>query len=116
MREAAHQFFETAGAGDESAQVCDFASGEFLPARADGRGFTNATKEDADFLKRETHFARKTNEENAIQGFRGIAALTACTGWHGKKADFLVITNGGSVEAGLPCESTDFHRVVTEEN
>jgi len=107
--EAVHKFFESAGAGDEFAEIEDFAGGEFFPARADGSGFANSAQKDADVVEREAHFAGEANEENAVERFGRVATLAACTRWRGEKADSLVIADGGSVEAGLLGEFADFH-------
>jgi len=109
IRKTAHELFKTTRTSNEFTEVYDFSRSELLPARADGRIFTNAAEEDADFAKGKTHFAGEANEEYAIEGFRGIAALATCARWRWKKADFFVIPDGGSVEACLPGKSADFH-------
>ena len=109
MGEAAHQPFEAAGAGDEFSEVEDLARGEFFPASADGSSFANAAEEDADVVERKSHFAGEADEEHAVECLGRIVALAAGTRWRGEKADFFVVADGGSVEAGLLSESTDFH-------
>jgi len=109
IREAAHEFFEAASVNDEFAEVENFAGGKFFPTRANGSGFANAAEEDADVVEREAHFTGKANEENTIEGFGGVAALSAGTRRRGKKTDFFVVADSGSVEAGLLSESADFH-------
>src|SRR5215475_11827631 len=110
--EAAHEFFEAAGAGDEFAEIEDFAGGEFFPARADGSGFANATQEDTDVVERKSHFAGEANQEDAVEGFGGVTALAVCARRCGEQADFFVIADGGGVEAGLLGERADFHFVT----
>jgi len=109
MGEAAHELFKAASTSDEFAEVEDFASCEFFPSRAYGSGFADAAEEDADVVEREAHFAGETNEKNAVESFRRVATLAACAGRGGKKADFFVIADGGSGEAGLLSKSADFH-------
>lgn len=116
VREALHQFFEAAGAGDELTQVDDFASGKFFPARADGRGLANAAQEDANFVEGEAHFSGELDEENAVEGFGGIATLAAGARRSREEADFFVVTDGGSIEAGVGGKCTDFHESITRKN
>src|SRR5262249_59105631 len=108
MGEAAHEFVQGVSAGDEFAEVENFAPGEFFPARADGSRFANAAEEDADVVEREAHFAGETNEKNAVESFRRVATLAACAGRGGKKADFFVIAGGGRGGGGLLGESGEF--------
>jgi hypothetical protein len=107
--ETAHEFFKALGARDHLLHFEDFAGGEFLPARADGSGFADAAQEDADFVEGEAHFSSEANEKDAVEGFFGIAALAARTDRSGQEFDFFVLADGGSVEAGVFCEFTDFH-------
>jgi len=69
--------FELEGACNVLFQFDEFASGKFFPARADRSVVAEAAEEKFDFGEGKAHVAGKADEEDAMQGVGGIAALAA---------------------------------------
>jgi hypothetical protein len=87
----------------------EFPGGEFFPARADGGVITEPAEEELDFGEGEAHVGGEADEEDAMEGVAGIAALAADTLRRGEKATFLIVADGGGVEVGASGELADFH-------
>jgi hypothetical protein len=107
--QALEKSFEAQRTGDVFFDLGELSRCEFLPTRADARIVAEAAEEELDFDEGEAHFARKANEQDAIEGVRGIATLAAGTVRWNEQAEFLVVANGGSVQARAASEFPDFH-------
>jgi hypothetical protein len=112
--EAVEEGFEFEGAGDGLIDFGELAGGEFFPARADGSVVAEAAEEEFDFGEGKAHVGGEADEEDAMEGVAGIAALTADPLGRGEEAEFFVVADGGGVEAGAGGEFTDFHDGVPE--
>ena len=103
------QSFQAEPAGDAGFNFGEFLCGEFFPARADGSVVAQAAEEELDFGKGKIHFSREANEEYAVEGVGGIAALAAGAMRRSEQAEFFVVADGGGVDAGALGEFADFH-------
>jgi len=92
----------------------DFAMSEILPAWTDRRVGTKALKEEPDFIQTEVHFAGKPDKQEAVESFSRIAALPVDASGGTEQPHFLVIADGGGVEAGAGGEFADFHSGLPE--
>ena len=101
--------FEFEGAGDVLFDFEEFAGGEFFPARANWRVIAEAAEEELDFGEGEAHVGGEADEQDAMEGVAGIAALATCALWRSEEAEFFVVADGGGIEAGAASEFTDFH-------
>ena len=104
--------FKTQRTGDVVFDLGELSRCEFFPTRADGRIVAKAAEEELDFNEGEAHFAGKANEQDAIEGVRGIATLAAGAVRWSEQAEFLVVADGGSVQARATSEFSDFHLCV----
>lgn len=86
--------------------------GKFFPARADGGVVAKAAEEQFDFGEGKAHVAVEADEQGAIEGIAWVAALAAGAMRRGEKTHFLVVADGGSIEAGAGGEFTDFNFVL----
>ena len=109
MEKALEKRFELERAGDVLLDFAKLATGEFFPARPDGRVVTEAAEEELDFGESEAHFGGEADEKDAGEGVARIAALAAFALGRDKEAAFFVVTDGGGVEAGATGELADFH-------
>jgi hypothetical protein len=109
MEKTLEKGFQAKGASDAVFDVHELSGGEFLPARSYGSLIVQAAKEKLDFGERETHLASEANEENAVEGVRGIAALAAGAMRRGEEAEPFVVADGGGVEASTAREFPNFH-------
>ena len=107
--EALEEGFEFERTVDGLIDFGELAGGEFFPAGADGSVVAEAAEEELDLAEGETHFSGEADEEDAMEGFAGIAALAAHTLRRGEQATFFVVADCGGVEAGAGGEFTDFH-------
>jgi hypothetical protein len=112
--EALEEGFEFEGAGDGLIDFAELAGGEFFPAGTDGGVVAEAAEEEFDFGEGEAHVGGEADEEDAMEGVAGIAALPADTLGRDEQAHFFVVADGGGVEAGAGGEFTDFHGGVPE--
>jgi len=108
-KEALKEGFEFEGAGDVLIDFDEFSCGELFPARADGGVITEPAEEELDFGEGEAHVGGEADEEDAMEGVAGIAALAADTLRRGEEATFLIVADGGGVEVGASGELADFH-------
>jgi hypothetical protein len=107
--ETLQECFEPEGAGDVLLDFGELAGGELFPARADRCVVAKATEEEFDFGEGEAHIAGEADEEDAMHGIGGVAALAAEALGRSEKAALFVVANGGGVEAGAASELADFH-------
>ncbi len=114
VEEALEEGFELEGTDDTLLDFVEFAGGEFFPAGADGGGVAEAAEEELDFGKGEAHVRGEADEEDAMEGVAGKAALAAGPLGCGEEAHFFVVADSGGVEAGAGGEFTDFHDGVPE--
>jgi hypothetical protein len=113
-KEALNEEFEFEGAGDVLIDFDEFPGGKFFPAGADGGVITEPVEEELDFGEGEAHVGGEADEEDAMEGVAGIAALAAEPLGRGEEAAFLIVADGGGVEVGASGEFTDFHDGVPE--
>ena len=89
-----------------------FGGGKFAPAGGDGSVLAETVEEKFDFSEGKIHFAGEADEQDAVEIIGGIASLGVdAAGW-GEDAEFLVVADGGGVDAGAGGEVTDFHGAV----
>ena len=112
MLEILQKGFETEPAGDAGFDFGELFGGEFFPARPDGGLVAEAVEEELDFREGEAHFSGETDEEDAVESFRGIAALAAGAMRGSEEAEFFVVADGRGVEACAMGELTDFHVLI----
>jgi len=112
--EALKEGFEFEGAGDVLIDFDEFAGGKFFPAGADGSVIAEAAEEELDFVEGEAHVGGKADEQDAMKGVGGVAALAADPLGRCEEAAFLIVADGGGVEVGASGEFTDFHDGVPE--
>ena len=94
---------------DAFIELGNLVMSEFFPARADGGIVTQAVEEKFDLVESEPHFPGEADEEHAVEGFAGVAALAAGAMRRSEQAHFFVVTEGGSVKASARGEFSDFH-------
>jgi hypothetical protein len=92
----------------------ELAGGELFPAGADGGVIAEAAEEKLDFAEGEAHVGGEADEEDAMEGVAGVAALAAEALGRREEAEFFVIADGGGVEVSARGEFTDFHNGVPE--
>jgi hypothetical protein len=109
MEDALEKGFEFEGAGNVLLDFGELARGKFFPAGADRGVIAEAAKEELDLAKGETHLACEADEEHAVEGVAGVAALATAAVGRGKKAHFFVVADGRGVEVGASGELADFH-------
>jgi len=109
VEEALEEGFELEGTDDTLLDFVEFAGGEFFPAGPDGGGVAEAAEEEFNFGKGEAHVRGEADEEDAMEGVAGIAALAAGPLGRDEETHFFVVADGGGVEAGAGGEFTDFH-------
>jgi hypothetical protein len=108
-KEALEERFKLERPGNILVHFGNLSGSEFFPARADGSVVAEAAEEKLDFGEGEAHVAGEADEEDAIEGVCGVAALAAGAVGRGEKAAFFVVADGGGVKAGAAGEITDFH-------
>ena len=86
--------FETASAPYRFIHLHDLAQSELPPTRPNGHIIPQAPKKDSNLGKSEAHFARETDEKDAVQRFIWVAALAARAAWRLEDNRFLVEANG----------------------
>ena len=109
MEKALEKSFEAKGAGDCGFNFGEFSGSELFPARANWRVVAKSAEEKLDFWEGETHFTGKADEQDAVEGVVGIAALAAGAVWRGEEAEFFIIANGRGAETCALGELADFH-------
>jgi hypothetical protein len=96
----------------------NFAVGKFFPSRSDGRVVSQAIQKNLGLGQCEPHFARETNEKNAVECITGITPLAANTVRRRKQAHVFVVTDRGRIETAPVCEFANLHilafRVILE--
>ena len=101
--------FEAERAGDAGFDLGELSGGELFPAWTDGSIVAEAAKKELDLGEGKAHLAREANEQDAVEGVRGIAALTSGTVRRGEQAEFLVVADGRGMEASAAGEFTNLH-------
>lgn len=107
--ETLEEGFESERAPDVLFHFGELPGGELFPARADGSIVAEAAEEKLDLREGEAHVAGEADEEDAINGVRGVTALAAEALGRGEEAHFFVVANGGGVEVGATGELADLH-------
>jgi hypothetical protein len=88
--------FQAPRALDAPLDFLNFSVREFSPARPNWRVVPQAVEKNFDLAQRESHLARKANEEHAVECVRRVPALATCTmGWREQSASFVVTDRGG---------------------
>jgi hypothetical protein len=107
--EALEEAEEAAGEEEACLELGNFVGGELAPAGGNGGSRAKTVQEELNFGKRKVHFGGEADEEEAVEGFWGVAALVveAVGGW--EEADAFVVADSGRRETGLGGEITDFH-------
>ena len=113
-KEGLEEGFEFEGAVDGLIDFEELTVGEFFPARANWCVVAEAAEEELDFGEGEAHVGGEADEEDAMEGVAGIAALASDALGRGEEAAFFVVADGGGVEVGAAGEFTDFHDGVPE--
>jgi hypothetical protein len=113
-KESLEKGFEFEGAGNVLFDFGELADGEFFPAGADWGVVAEAGEEKLDFGEGEAHVGGEADEEDAMEGVAGVAALAAGPLGRGKEAQFFVVADGGGVEVGAGGELADFHDGLPE--
>ena len=101
--------FETASSPYSFVHFLDLAQSELPPTRPNGHIIPQAPKKDSNLGKSEAHFARETDEKDAVQRFIGVAALAARAVWRLEDTRFLVEANGRGVQARPSGEFANLH-------
>jgi len=109
LKKMLQERFQPEGTLKSFFELKKLASCEFLPARAYRSGFAEAVEEEFDFEEGEAHIAGETDEQDAMKGVWGVAALAAESVGRWEQAAFFVVADGGSVEIGGAGELADFH-------
>lgn len=102
---------QAAGAVDRFLYFGELTLREFFPARPDGSVLFHSAQEQFDFGQGEAHFGSKANQQNAVQGFGGVAALVAVTLGYWKQANLFVVANRRGIQFGATCQLPYFHNV-----
>jgi hypothetical protein len=108
--QAFEQVEQAAGEREALLELGNFASGEFSPAHGNRSAFAEAVEEEFDLGEGEIHFASEADQEDAVKGFAGIAALAADAVGRREQAELFVVADRGRREAGFGGEVSDFHR------
>ena len=85
--------FQAARTADAVFDFLNFSVREFFPARPDWRVVPQPVEKNFDLAQRESHLARKADEEHTVECVRGIPALAACTVGRGKQSASFVVTD-----------------------
>jgi hypothetical protein len=75
----------------------NFSVRELFPAWPDRRVVPQSVEKNFDLVQRESHLARKPDEEHAVECARGVAPLAARTVGYGKQTASFVVTDCGGV-------------------
>ncbi len=108
-KEGLQKGFEFEGAGNVLFDFNQLPGGKSFPARTHRDVIAEAAEEELDLAERETHFGGEADEEDAMECVAWVAALAADPLGRGEQAEFFVVADGGSVEAGASSEFADFH-------
>jgi hypothetical protein len=100
---------EFQGADDVLIDFGELPGGELFPARTDWSVFAEAAEEEFDFGEGKAHIAGEADEENAVEGVAGVAALAADTLGRDEKAALFVVADSGGIKAGATGELANFH-------
>jgi hypothetical protein len=109
VQEMLEKGFQAERALETLIDLGDLPMRELFPARADRRVVAKAMKEELDLAESEIHLACEADEEHAVKGVCGVAALAADALGGSEEAHFFVIADGGGVEPGAGGEFPDLH-------
>jgi len=85
--------FQAARTADAVFDFLNFSVREFFPARPDWRVVPQPVEKNFDLAQRESHLARKADEEHTVECVRGVPALAASTVGRGKQSASFVVTD-----------------------
>ena len=97
MQKVFEERFQTPRALDAPLDFLNFSVREFFPARPNWRVVPQAVEKNFDLAQRESHLARKADEEHAVECVRGVPALAAGTVGRGKQSASFVVADRGRV-------------------
>jgi hypothetical protein len=97
MQKVFEERFQAARAADALIDFLDLSVREFVPARPDWGVVPQPVEKHFDLVQRESHLARKADEEHAVECVRGVSTLAACTVGRGKQSASFVVTDRGSI-------------------
>jgi hypothetical protein len=109
VQEMLEEGFEAERALEILIDLDDLPMGESFPARTDGGVFAEAVKEELDLVESEIHVASEADEQHAVEGVGGVAALATDALGGSEEAHFFVVADGGGVEAGAGGKFPDLH-------
>src|SRR6266700_5956581 len=96
MQKVFEERFQAPRALDAPLDFLNFSVRQFFPAWPDWHVVSQSVEKHFDLVQRESHLARKPDEEHAVECVRRIAPLAARTVGYGKQtASFLVADSGG---------------------
>jgi hypothetical protein len=98
--DSGHQFFK----------LDEFSLREFLPALRGWRAITEAEEEFADFVERETNFARALKGGETIEGGIVVSSLATDALRGRQDADLFVVADCGGAQADLSRYVGDRHQ------
>src|ERR1700726_323892 len=93
MEKMFEERFQAARAPDAPLDFLNFSERELFPARPNWRVVPQPVEKNFDLAQCESHFARKADEEHAVECGRGIPTLASRTVGRGKQAAFFVVTD-----------------------
>jgi hypothetical protein len=97
MQKVFEERFQAPRALDAPLDFLNFSVREFFPARPNWRIVPQTIQKNFDLTQRESHLARKADEEHAVECVRWVPALAACTMGRGEQSTSFVVTDRGSV-------------------
>jgi len=109
MQKVFEERFQVPSAPNTILDFLNFSAREFFPARPNWRVVPQAVEKNFDLAQRESHLARKADEEHAVEGIRGVPALAARTVGRGKQCASFVVTDRGSVQSRTAGEFAYLH-------
>jgi len=97
VQEVFEERFQAPRSPDVPLDFLNLSVGEFFPARPDWRVIPQPIEKNLYLAQRESHLARKADEEDAVECVRGVPPLAACTVGRGEQPASFVVTDRGSV-------------------
>jgi hypothetical protein len=97
MQKVFEERSQTPRALDAPLDFLNFSVREFFPARPNWGVVAQAVEKNFDLVQRESHLARKADEEHAVECIRGVTPLAAGTMGRGKQSASFVVADRGSV-------------------
>jgi hypothetical protein len=97
MQKVFKERFQAPRALDAALDFLNFSVREFFPAWPDWRVVPQPVEKNFDLVQRESHLARKPDEEHAVECVRRVPPLAARTVGYGKQTASFVVTDCGGV-------------------